>query len=170
MKKLLCALYLLGALCALAFADEERDSVTGFGLDFALTGRNNDFALSTAVSSPWLFRNSLGFRVNTDYFVPSRVRNDPYGFFALDCAVMGGHLMRTANIRLYGGGGPLFLFPLKKSEAALKISGEGFFGFEFFMDEKPAGMSLFTEIGGGGFGFHAKAGMRWTFPMGKKSM
>lgn len=169
MKKILCVLYLLGALCAFGFADDGRDSVTGVGLDFALTGRNSDFAVSTAVSSPWLFRNSLGFRVNADYFVPNRERGSTYGFFALDCAVMGGHLMKTANIRLYGGGGPLFLFPLKTGEPTVKISGQGFFGFEFFMDEKPAGMSLFTEIGGGGGGFHAKAGIRWTFPIARKS-
>ena len=78
---------------------------------------------------------------------------------------MGGHIMKTANIRLYGGGGALFLFPMKEGEPKAKYGGHGFFGFEYFMDETPVGLSLFTEIGGGNLGFSAKAGLRYTIPI-----
>ena len=73
--------------------------------------------------------------------------------------------MKTANIRLYCGGGADVLFPMKTGEPTYRISGHVFFGFEYFMTEEPTGLSFFTEIGGGGNGFHAKAGMRYTIPV-----
>ena len=73
--------------------------------------------------------------------------------------------MKTANIRLYGGGGAVVLFPMEDGEPTSRISGQGFFRFEYFMTEEPRGFSFFTEMGGGGLGFHAKAGMRYTIPV-----
>ena len=165
MKKIVCGALLLCAVCTFSFAREGSDyrSMSGIGIDYALVGRQNNFGLSAALTSPWLFDNSLAFRANTDYFFPSADHRS--GFFVLDCSVMGGHIMQTANIRLYGGGGAVALFPMKSGEPTVRLSGHGFFGFEFFMTEKPVGFSFFTEMGGGGFGFHAKSGLRYTIPI-----
>ena len=146
MKKIIFCILLLCAVCTFSFAKEgcawNKSSKTGVGIDYALVGRNNKFGISAALTSPWLI-----------------------AFFILDCSVMGGHIMKTANIRLYGGGGALFLFPMKEGEPKAKYGGHGFFGFEYFMDETPVGLSLFTEIAGGNFGFCAKAGLRYTIPI-----
>ena len=164
MKKILCGVCLLCAVSLCAFAKESGEkSETGIGFDFALAGLKNDFALSIAVTSPWFFYNSFAFRINGEYYFPDSEHT--YGYPIVDFSMMSGHLMKTANIRLYGGGGPIALFPLQTGEPTVSIMGQGFFGFEFFMTERPSGFSCFTEIGGGGFGFHAKAGMRYTVPM-----
>ena len=167
MKKIIFCILLLCAVCTFSFAKEgcawNKSSKTGVGIDYALVGRNNKFGISAALTSPWLIANSLGFRANTEYFFPNKENRN--GFFVLDCSVMGGHIMKTANIRLYGGGGALFLFPMKDGEPKAKYGGHGFFGFEYFMDETPVGLSLFTEIGGGNLGFCAKAGLRYTIPI-----
>ena len=163
MKKILCGVCLLCAVSLCTFAKESGEkSETGIGFDFALAGLKNDFALSAGITSPWFFYNSFAFRINGEYYVPSS--QHIYGYPVVDFSLMSGHLMKTANIRLYGGGGAAALFPLG-GEHTVIITGQGFFGFEFFMTERPSGFSCFTEIGGGGFGFHAKAGMRYTVPM-----
>ena len=163
MKKILCGVCLLCTVSLCTFAKESGEKKeTGIGFDFALAGLKNDFALSTSVTSPWFFYNSFAFRINGEYYFPSR--QHIYGYPVVDLSLMSGHLMKTANIRLYGGGGAAALFPLG-GEHTVVITGQGFFGFEFFMTERPSGFSCFTEIGGGGFGFHAKAGMRYTVPM-----
>lgn len=137
--------------------------MTGIGVDYALVGRQNNFGISAALTSPWWFTNSFAFRANTEYFFPNAEQQN--GFFVLDCSVMGGHIMQTANIRLYGGGGAVALFPMKSDEPIGKVSGHGFLGVEYFFEKNPVGLSLYTEMGGGGFGFHAKAGFRYTFPI-----
>ena len=163
MKKILCGVCLLCAVSLCTFAKESGEKTeTGIGFDFALAGLKNDFALSAGITSPWFFYNSFAFRINGEYYVPSS--QHIYGYPVVDLSLMSGHLMKTANIRLYGGGGSAALFPLG-GEHTVVITGQGFFGFEFFMTERPSGFSCFTEIGGGGFGFHAKAGMRYTVPM-----
>jgi len=163
MKKILCGVCLLCTVSLCTFAKESGEKKeTGIGFDFALAGLKNDFALSTSVTSPWFFYNSFAFRINGEYYFPSR--QHIYGYPVVDLSLMSGHLMKTANIRLYGGGGASALFPLG-GEHTVVITGQGFFGFVFFMTERPSGFSCFTEIGGGGFGFHAKAGMRYTVPM-----
>lgn len=163
MKKILCGVCLLCTVSLCTFAKESGEKKeTGIGFDFALAGLKNDFALSTSVTSPWFFYNSFAFRINGEYYFPSR--QHIYGYPVVDLSLMSGHLMKTANIRLYGGGGATALF-LPGEEHTVVITGQGFFGFEFFMTERPSGFSCFTEIGGGGFGFHAKAGMRYTVPM-----
>ena len=163
MKKILCGVCLLCTVSLCTFAKESGEKKeTGIGFDFALAGLKNDFALSTSVTSPWFFYNSFAFRINGEYYFPSR--QHIYGYPVVDLSLMSGHLMKTANIRLYGGGGAAALF-LPGEEHTVTRMGQGFFGFEFFMTERPSGFSCFTEIGGGGFGFHAKAGMRYTVPM-----
>ena len=163
MKKILCGVCLLCTVSLCTFAKESGEKKeTGIGFDFALAGLKNDFALSTSVTSPWFFYNSFAFRINGEYYFPSR--QHIYGYPVVDLSLMSGHLMKTANIRLYGGGGAAALF-LPGDEHTVTIMAPGFFGFEFFMTERPSGFSCFTEIGGGGFGFHAKAGMRYTVPM-----
>ena len=167
MKKILCGILLMYTVCTFLFAQEnpgyDKKSKTGIGLDYALVNRKNNFGVSAALTSPWLFTNSLAFRADTGYFFPSEEHSN--GFLVLDGSVMGGHIMKTANIRLYGGGGVVVLFPMEDGEATGRISGHGFFGFEYFMTEEPSGFSFFTEMGGGGFGFHAKAGMRYSIPV-----
>ncbi|MGP1459654.1 MAG: hypothetical protein ACTTKL_10155 [Treponema sp.] len=163
MKKIaLCILLCCGAL-AFAETNANANDATGLAFDYALAGRPNDFGMSLGVASPWLFHNSLAVRTSASGFFPNEKRSKPY--YVLDLALMGGTLMRTANIRLYGGGGPLFVFPAAAGEPTVRITGEGFFGFEFFMGKRPADFSLFAEMGGGGLGFTAKTGIRYTIPM-----
>ena len=122
MKKIVCGALLLCAVCTFSFAKEGSDqrSMSGIGIDYALVGRQNNFGLSAALTLSWLFDNSLAFRANTDYFFPSADHRS--GFFVLDCSVMGGHIMQTANIRLYGGGGAVALFPMKSDEPTVKLN------------------------------------------------
>ena len=87
---------------------------------------------------------------------------------------MGGSLMETANIRLYGGGGPAFIFSCNDEKKVL-YGGGGFFGFEFYQSAVPSGFSYFIELGATGFssvssmsGFTAKTGFRYCIPIKNK--
>ncbi|AIN94695.1 hypothetical protein HMPREF9727_01615 [Treponema denticola MYR-T] len=144
-------------------AEQENRDVTGLALEYGLIGRQSDFGISLAITSPWLFHNAFALHLNADCFFPNSQRRTPY--YVLDFSVLGGSLMQTANIRVYGGGGPILIFPVQKNKPKVLVTGQGFFGFEFFMGKSPAGLSFFIEMGGGGFGFTAKTGLRYTFPM-----
>lgn len=76
MKKILCGILLTCAICAFVFAQEnpgyDKKSKTGIGLDYALVNRKNNFGVSAALTSPWLFTNSPAFRADTGYFFPER--------------------------------------------------------------------------------------------------
>lgn len=163
MKKIVLCMLLCCGVFASAFAETDKNEVTGLAFDYALAGRTDDFGMSASITSPWLFHNALAARTGAAGFFPNGQRNTPY--YIADLALMGGTLMQTANIRLYGGGGALFVFPVAAGEPAMRINGEGFFGFEFFMGKRTADFSLFAEVGGGGLGFTAKSGLRYTIPM-----
>lgn len=163
MKKIMLCVFLCCVVFVSVYAEPKQSAVTGIAFDYALVGRQNDFGMSAAVTSPWLFYNSAALKINAGCFFPNPQRKKFY--YVLDVSLMGGTLMQTANIRLYGGGGPVFVFPAQKDKPAVLISGQGFFGFEFFTGKRSADFSVFTEMGGGGLGFTAKAGMRYTIPM-----
>ena len=72
--------------CVISFAQGnsgyDTKSKTGIGLDYALVNHKNNFGISTAITSPWLLRNSLAFRADTGYFFPTSEDN-PNGFYFL---------------------------------------------------------------------------------------
>ena len=163
MKRITFGIFLCCAVFASLYAEPKQTDVAGLAFDYALVGQQTDFGMSAGITSPWLFRNSFAMRVDAAGFFPKPQRTNPY--YVLNFSLMGGTLMQTANVRLYGGGGPVFVFPAAAGEPTVRITGEGFFGFEFFMGSRPADFSLFAEMGGGGLGFTAKAGMRYTIAM-----
>ena len=167
MKKIKLCIFLCCTVFASLYAESEPTDITGLAVDYALVGCKHDFGISVGVTSPWLFYNKLAVRVDAAGFFPNPQRSRPY--YMLNLSLMGGTLMQTANVRLYGGGGPIFVFPAATGEPAVRVNGEGFFGFEFFMAKRSADFSIFTEMGGGGLGFTAKAGVRYTIPMLSRS-
>lgn len=74
MKKILCGILSMCTVCTFFFAQEnpcyDKKSKTGIGLDYALVNRKNNFGVSAALTSPWLFTNSPSFRADTGYFFP----------------------------------------------------------------------------------------------------
>ncbi len=141
-------------------------------LSFKLGSFKSDYSLGLGLTSPWFFAKSCAVRLNLD--VP--FRSDTWRpYLTSSLTVLGGSFMQTANIRLYGGGGMILLYPLKQNEKPVMFGGQGFFGFEFFLSKKRSGLSYFIELGGLGgefsnktnkaypTGFMAHTGFRYNF-------
>lgn len=164
-------------LCAFGLYAESASSkdVFGVGLDFALNANGaTDFGMSAGITAPWFFGNHFSFKSNGGIFF--RKNADWKTYYQVDFYFMGGSLMESANIRLYGGGGPIFVFPASADEKKVLFGGGGFFGFEFYVASEPTGFSYFIELGGSGFatkksfdinGFTAKTGFRYCIPVKK---
>ncbi len=176
MKKIILNLVFLLVLVSTAMA-QEKDYKNGVGLSLRLGENAKDFSLGLGITSPWFWSNSSAIRLNAD--LPFRADTwKPYA--SLSLSWLGGTFMKTADIRLYGGGGPLFIFPIDKSEPTVLIGGQGFFGFEFFVNSEKTGFVYFIELGGSGTGsvgkkaqrryatgFTAMTGFRYTIPVKK---
>lgn len=158
--------------------EQEKDHVNGFGISYKLGEFSKDYSLGIGITSPRFCWNTLAIRLNLD--VPFRHSNwKPY--LTTGLTILGGNFMKTADIRLYGGGGLILVFPLQKNEAKILIGGQGFFGFEFFINAQKNGFSYFIEIGGSGAnaiknktnyryttGFMAHTGFRYYIPIKNK--
>ena len=49
-------------------AEQENRDVTGLALEYGLIGRQSDFGISLAITSPWLFHNAFALHLNADCF------------------------------------------------------------------------------------------------------
>ncbi len=110
-------------------------------------------SVGIGLTSPWFLEKHLAVRMNIDMVLRTSTWR-PY--LSSSMTFLGGEFMRTANIRLYGGGGPLLLFPCIDGEPVVYFGGQGFAGFEFFLGDDHEGMSYYIEIGGLGGMFSKK--------------
>ncbi|WP_024468808.1 hypothetical protein [Treponema pedis] len=176
MKKI-CITLLFACTLGLYAQTAMPEDAKGIGLGFALNANGrSDFGITAEITAPWFFKNSFSFKTGGGIFFRKTDAWKPY--YSLDFYFLGGTLMKTANIRLYGGGGPIFLFPASAGEKPVMFGGAGFFGFEFYMAALPVGSSYFIELGGSGFaaskrldvnGFTVKTGFRYCIPFNKSS-
>ena len=129
---------------------------SGFGFGFQLNQYQNDFGLGLQVTSPLFVHNRLGIRVKGNFMFLEHLKNDltewtPYSNVSVGIYSIGGQV--GENIRLYGEGGIVFLFPSSEfSTSSSDIGGYGLFGFEFFFSNHT---NYFIELGGIGTGAKA---------------
>ena len=102
---------------------------------------------------------------HSHHFISTKARSKVKYAFGYHPSLLPRHRGKDAVKWTIRFGDAVVLFPMEDGEPTGRISGQGFFGFEYFMAEEPGGFSFFTEMGGGGFGFHANAGMRYTIPV-----
>lgn len=142
------------------------EGVNTLGFDFKIGQNANDFDLGLGFTTPYFANQVVAFRIDCDAGFRA-VSWKPY--LLTSFVVTAGNFMKTANIRLYGGGGVILAFPFEKETKPLSVGGQGFLGFEFFFTEKK-GATYFFELGGNGIkniggisinGFMIKTGLRY---------
>ena len=119
-----------------------------FSMGVELFEFGGDFGFGASLTSPWFLGNHAAVRVSG--FAAYRDTGwNPY--FGVRAGLAGGTLMSSADIRLYGDGGLLVLFPSALSDSSDAVfGGYGRFGFEFFIDPAESGVSYFMELGANG--------------------
>lgn len=114
-----------------------------------------DFGLCGSVTTPWFFRKTAAIRAGG--FVLWRNGADWIPYYGAKLGLVGGSFMANGDIRLYGEGGGVFLFPSARfDEDPFVFGGYGLFGFEFFIDRTASGLSYFIELGSNGIGAKAE--------------
>ncbi len=156
---------------ALPAYERQRISV-GYGLARA----QDEFSLNANLTSPWVLGNHAAIRLWALGLFHTGSWQPYYGFrFGL----IGGSLMETAAIRLYGEGGVLMVIPSSSFDSDTTIwGGYGLFGFEFFAYRPGHGLAFYIELGSNGVdaraekeagspmylnGFETSAGLRYYF-------
>lgn len=164
--------------CLLASAGlfaQETKKPSGFSLGFGIGQYKNDFGLSVNVKSPWFLWESVAVKAEGLLLFNDQADWKLYGGAKL--GLCGGSIMESADIRLYGEGGALILFPSADfSDKTIEIGGYGLFGFEFIMQKKSSGPAYYIELGANGIraiankitgnphyvnGFFTTTGFRW---------
>lgn len=132
---------------------QESTLKNGVGLGFQLNQYQNDFGFGLNFTSPLLFNQSMGFRLKGNMMFLQHIKDTittwtSYSNVSLGLIGIGGKV--GPNIRLYGEGGLIILFPSSNfSSESMPLGGYGLFGFEFFMSNN---FNYFIEIGGVGIG------------------
>jgi hypothetical protein len=132
---------------------QENQLNSGFGIGYQLVQYQHDFGFGVNVVSPYFVNNHLGIRLKANLMFNQNVIDGlsdwiPYSNISLGFIGVGRRL--SENIRLYGEGGLVALFPSNRfSSNDVVIGGYGLFGFEFFFSK---GGNYFIEIGGIGTG------------------
>jgi hypothetical protein len=148
-------LLLTVALFSFIFTSSAQENTlsNGFGFGFQLNQYQKDFGYGISVTSPLLAHGNLAIRLRTNAMYYEHLKNDEttwtsYANLTLGLVGIGGQV--SENIRLYGEGGMIGLFPNSVvSSDTLALGGYGLFGFEFFMQKN---FNYFIEIGGVGTG------------------
>ena len=96
MKKNILSICLFLSVFTFIHAEQENRDVTGLALEYGLIGRQSDFGISLAITSPWLFHNAFALHLNADCFFPnSQRRTLNYEF---DFSLIGGSFIQTAKL------------------------------------------------------------------------
>jgi len=123
------------------------------GMGFNLSEYQNNFGLGLHITSPYFLYNRIAIRLKGNLMYNEYVKNhkttwQPYSNLSLGIVGVGGEISNF--LRLYGEGGPVFLFPSKDfSSEDFVFGGYGLFGFEFYMSPS---FNYHIEIGGVGTG------------------
>ncbi|AEJ20393.1 hypothetical protein [Gracilinema caldarium] len=139
------------ALCITSqiFANPEtvQNYCTGnVSLGFSVQEWEDDLGMGLGLTSPWFLYEKAAIRVSGNVLFKTDNQWKPY--YAIRTGLIGGSFMQSADIRLYGEGGFLFLFPdTSFDSASFRLGGYGHFGFEFFLSTTPGSGSYFIEVG-----------------------
>jgi len=126
---------------------ENRSARASFG--FSLQDWNQDFGMGISITSPWFLYQKASIKLSGNVLFKEDNQWEPYYAVRLGC--IGGSFMESADIRLYGEGGVLFLFPTQTFDSSsFRFGGYGHFGFEFFLSTKKWASSYFIELGSNG--------------------
>ncbi len=128
-------------------------------LGLSLQEWGNEFGTGIQITSPWFLREKVAVRLGGSVLWKADANWAPY--YALRLGLVGGNFMRNGDVRLYGEGGFLFLFPPSSFDSdRFAFGGYGHFGFEFFQAPARGGASsYFIELGSNGTGAKTNAGM-----------
>ena len=113
---------------------------TGIGIGYQLTLIQNDFGLGLNVTSPTFMNDVFAVRVRVAMSGLDHVDEDSVetrtNYPTLSVSVAGFSNEVADNIRCYGEGGGMLLFPSDKFSSKSTVFGIfGVFGFEFFITE-----------------------------------
>jgi len=152
-KYLVCGLAFLCYASALFGQDTSLDQGVGFG--FQLNQYQKDFGAGLNITSPYFANDRVAVRLRGNVLFHEHLVNEgttwtPYANGSLGFIGVVGYV---GDIRLYGEGGVIGLFPSDKfASDGSKFGGYGLFGFEFFFRKNG---NYFVEIGGVGTGARA---------------
>jgi hypothetical protein len=152
MKRLLFTLLLCTGM-ALGTKAEENPLNKGVGFGFQLNQYQKDFGFGLNLTSPHFAHDQVAVRMRGNLMYYEQLKDNeytwtPYTNLTLGLIGVGGYV--SENIRLYGEGGVIGIFPSEDfSTQNLAIGGYGLFGFEFFMANST---NYFIEIGSVGKG------------------
>jgi hypothetical protein len=128
-------------------------SASRMALSFSLQEWGNEFGTGFQITSPWFWHEKTAVRLGGSALWKQDANWAT--FYALRLGLVGATFMRNEDIRLYGEGGFLFLFPSASFDSdPFAFGGYGHFGFEFFMPKAIASLSssYFIELGTNGVG------------------
>jgi hypothetical protein len=128
-------------------------SASRMSLSFSLQEWGNEFGTGFQITSPWFWHEKTAVRLGGSALWKQDANWAT--FYALRLGLVGATFMRNEDIRLYGEGGFLFLFPSASFDSdPFAFGGYGHFGFEFFMPKAIASLSssYFIELGTNGVG------------------
>jgi len=136
--------------------DEDRAINNGFGFGMQLSQIQKDFGIGLNLTSPTFANNRIAVRLRGNFMFNENIQDlettwTSYSHLSLGLVGISGYIGN--QIRLYGEGGVIGLFPSEEFSAEdLVLGGYGLFGFEFFMQKN---FNYFIEIGGVGSGASA---------------
>ncbi len=128
-------------------------SASHISLSFSLQEWGNEFGTGFQITSPWFWHEKTAVRLGGSTLWKQDANWAT--FYALRLGLVGATFMRNEDVRLYGEGGFLFLFPAVSFDSdPFAFGGYGHFGFEFFMPKAIASLSssYFIELGTNGVG------------------
>jgi hypothetical protein len=138
-----------------AAAPADADVSPRFALSVGLADYAGDLAVTASATTPWILDGHAAARASAFLCMRDTTMTPYYGF---RLGLIGGTMLVSADIRLYGEGGALLLVPTSTVDTApLRFGGYGHFGFEFFVDRARVGSAYFIELGTNGIGARADA-------------
>ena len=149
------ALLCLFAFCGILLQAQAQENPLhkGFGFGFQLNQYQNDFGIGLSLTSPHFAHDHIAIRTRGNMMYYEHVKDGemtwtPYMNLTVGLIGVGGYV--GENIRLYGEGGLVTIFPASGfSTKSAEFGGYGLFGFEFFMQNS---FNYFIELGGIGTG------------------
>ncbi len=137
-------------------------SASRISLSFSLQEWGNEFGTGFQITSPWFWHEKTAVKLGGS--VLWKQDANWASFYVLRLGLIGGSFMANSDIRLYGEGGFLFLFPAASFDSdPFAFGGYGHFGFEFFMPKGIASLSssYFIELGSNGVGAKTNSGQSY---------
>ena len=164
--KLLPACFAFGIsllnLSVAAHAEEvaNEDHSSNFAIGFDIDSYANNYGMGVTLASPRFFNDHADIQVTADIAWAQGLENgdsksnwEHYGLFKI--GYFAGRFLEGLPIRVYGGGGVVFLTPSSSlSSDSVDVGGYGLAGLEFFVNPKRS-KGLFLEFGGMGTGARA---------------